>query len=685
MSAIPAELIKKKVGLSLILVAFLGAGILAKDSAKPAQPSARLQRVEQIAVELPGAQGEAPLRLSLPELMKTFNVPGLSIAVIENYKIVDAKAYGVIAPGSSTPVTAKTLFQAGSISKPVAATGALSLVEQGKLSLDENVNNKLTTWKVPENQFTQTEKVTLRRLMSHTAGLTVHGFPGYDVDAPVPSIVQVLNGEKPANTDPIRVDIVPGTKSRYSGGGVTIEQLMMMDVSGRQFPALMRALVLDKIGMTDSSYEQPLPPARAVMTAGGAYGDGKPVHGKWHIYPEMAAAGLWTTPTDLAKFAIEIALSKQGKANHILSQKMTQEMLTPVVDNVGLGLFMEKDTPGQFGHNGADEGFQALLTMNADTGNGIALMADSDNGISVMNYVLRRVVKEYAWTYKMEPDVAGDLFLLCKLKGTAKALAQYDALKQSKSGVSDGAPPNYEAIINSLGYRLLYGGKEQDAVEVLEKNVREYPQSSNVYDSLGEAYMKVGKKDLAIQNYEKSLQMNPKNNNAVEQLKKLKGEAMNPKVVDQDGFTVIGITARTTNAKEMTPDGVIGKQWMRIFQEGVLGKIPNKADASIIAIYTDYASDHNGEYTYVLGARVTSDAEVPEGMVAKKIPGGKFAMFTSDKGPAPQVVPATWMKINSLPQNAVGGDRLYRADYEIYDERARDPQNLQVDVYVGIR
>ena len=681
MSAIPARLIKQQVGLSLILVGFLGVGISAKDSAKPAQPSAHLQRVEEIAVELPGAPGEEPLHLSLPELMKTFNAPGLSIAVIENYKIVDVKAYGVIAPGSSTPVTTKTLFQAGSISKPVAATGALSLVEQGKLSLDENVNNKLTTWKVPENEFTQTEKVTLRRLMSHTAGLTVHGFPGYDVDAPVPSIVQVLNGEKPANTDPIRVDIVPGTKSRYSGGGVTIEQLMMMDVTGKKFPDLMRALVLDKIGMTDSSYEQPLPPARAAMTAGGAYGDGKAVHGKWHVYPEMAAAGLWTTPTDLAKFAIEIALSKQGKANHILSQKMTQEMLTPVKDNVGLGLFMEKDTPGQFGHDGADEGFQALLTMNADTGNGIALMADSDNGISVMNYVLRRVAKEYAWNYKMEPDFAGDLFLLAKLKGTEKALSQYDALKQSK----DGASPIREAILNSLGYRLLYGGKEQDAVEVFEKNVREYPQSSNVYDSLGEAYMKVGKKDLAIQNYEKSLQMNPKNNNAVEQLKKLKGEAMNPKVVDQDGFTVIGITARTTNAKEMTPDGAIGKQWTRIFQEGVLGKIPNKADASIVAVYTDYASDHNGEYTYLLGARVTSDAQVPEGMVAKKIPGGKFAVFTSDKGPAPQVVPTTWMKINSLPQNAVGGDRRYRADYEIYDERARDPQNLQVDVYVGIR
>src|SRR5579885_1731659 len=159
---------------------------------------------------------------------------------------------------------------------------------------------------------------------------------------------------------------------------------------------------------------------------------------------------------------------------------------------------------------------------------------------------------------------------------------------------------------------------------------------------------------------------------------------MNPKIVKQDGFTVIGIAARTSNANEMTAEGIIGKQWGRLFQEGILEKIPNRADSSIIAVYTDYASDHNGEYTYILGARVTSDANVPAGMVAKKIPGGKFAVFTSEKGPAPQVVPALWMKINSLPVGAVGADRVYKADYEIYDERARDPQNLQVDVYLGI-
>ncbi len=635
-----------------------------------------------MAIELEGKPGEPPLRLSLAELMKAYNAPGLSVAVIENYKIVDVKAYGVIEAGSSAPVTTRTLFQAGSISKPVAATAALHLVEQGKLSLDEDVNQKLTTWKVPENEFTATQKVTLRRLMSHSAGLTVHGFPGYDVNDALPTIVQVLNGEKPANTESVRVDIVPGTKSRYSGGGVTIEQLLMTDVTGKPLPALMRETVLDKIGMTDSSYEQPLPPARAGMTAGGTRGDGKEIHGKWHIYPEMAAAGLWTTPTDLARFAIEIALSKQGKANHVLSQKMTQEMLTPVMDEVGLGFFMEKDNPGQFGHNGADEGFQALLTMNADTGNGVAMMANSDNGISVMGAVLRRVAKEYGWSYKAQPpDPWEGLFLLAKLKGTEAALQRFDELKKQAGAVD-------EHTLNAVGYRLLYGGKESDAVEVFQKNVREYPQSSNVYDSLGEAYANTGQKDLAIQNYEKSLQLDPKNQNAVERLKKLRGDggqAMDPKVLEKDGFTVVGIAARTSNAREMTADGVIGKQWGRLMQEGLLAKIPNKADQNIIAAYTDYASDHDGEYTFLLGARVTSDADVPAGMVAKKVPGGKFARFTSEKGPAPKVVPELWMKINSLPKTAIGGDRMYRADFEIYDERAMDPRDLQMDVYIGVK
>ena len=261
------------------------------------QTPSRIARIESDVAAYPVGPGQAPLHFTLQQLMAQFHDPGLSVAVVDHFQIVWTKAYGVVATGSDVPVTTKTLFQAGSISKPVAATAALYMVEHGQLALDENVNDKLKSWRVPDNEFTQTEKVTLRRLMSHSAGLTIHGFPGYDVDAPLPTVVQVLNGEKPANTAPVRVDFVPGTKVRYSGGGVTIEQLLMTDVSGKPFPVLLRETVLDKIGMSASSYEQPLPPARAAATAWGTYTDGKPVHGKWHVYPEMAAAGLWTTPT----------------------------------------------------------------------------------------------------------------------------------------------------------------------------------------------------------------------------------------------------------------------------------------------------------------------------------------------------------------------------------------------------
>lgn len=194
-----------------------------KAGAQATAQDERIRKIEATAIDIPMRDKE-PLRMNLAQLMALYKVPALSIAVIEDYKIAWAKGYGTIGAGSNAPITTKTLFQAGSISKPVAATGALYLVEHGKLSLDEDVNAKLKTWKIPENEFTKEQKVTLRRLMSHTAGLTVHGFPGYDVNDKIQTLVQIFNGEGPANTAPIRVDVVPGTLERYSGGGVTIEQ-----------------------------------------------------------------------------------------------------------------------------------------------------------------------------------------------------------------------------------------------------------------------------------------------------------------------------------------------------------------------------------------------------------------------------------------------------------------------------
>ncbi len=500
----------------LFITSVLCTGSQAWSQSKLADQQAQIEKLEDTAVDVSLGPNEPPLQLSLQKLMELYKIPAFSIAVIDNYQVVWAKAYGVADAGANKPVTTRTLFQAGSISKPVAATGALYLVEEGKLSLDEDVNQELKTWKVPENEFTKTQKVTLRRLMSHTAGLTVHGFPGYDVDAPRPTLVQIFNGEKPANTAPIRVDAVPGTLERYSGGGVTIEQQLVIDVTGTPFPQFMHDTVLEKIGMADSSYAEPLPADWAARTAAGTYADGKPVHGRWHIYPEMAAAGLWTTPTDLAKFAIEIALSKQGKANHVLSEKITNQMLTPVKDEVALGFFLDEANPGLFGHSGADEGFQALLTMNANTGKGLVIMANSDHGLFAARFVLQSVANEYRWNQKWGPETLSTLFLLAKVKGPAAALQHYTEIK-----TSDAKSVNEETL-NNLGYLLLQEGQAPAAITVFQRNVQEYPQSWNVYDSLGEAYMDAGQKYLAISNYEKSVELNPNNDNGIEKLKQLK-------------------------------------------------------------------------------------------------------------------------------------------------------------------
>src|SRR5689334_6546405 len=326
------------------------------------------------------------------------NIVGLSIAIIEHSQIVKTAGYGVIDKETKAPVTTNTHFQAGSISKPVSTFGVLHLVEEKKLSLDEDVNLKLKTWKVPENEFTKEEKVTLRRILSHNAGLTVHGFPGYNVLGPTPNLVQVLDGEKPANTSAIRVDIPPGSKVRYSGGGFTVMQEMAIDVTGEPFARFEQESVLVPLGMTNSSFEQPPPRSIATNTAHGYYSNGDAVKGWWHVYPEISAAGLWTTPTDLARYAIAVEQSFAGATNPVISQKLTREMLTPQKEGVGLSLFLERSGKNlRFKHGGRDEGFDALLVAYAEQGFGAVLMINSNDNSGALERIVEFIAREYKW------------------------------------------------------------------------------------------------------------------------------------------------------------------------------------------------------------------------------------------------------------------------------------------------
>ena len=357
----------------------------------------RIKRIENGLLPPVIIKGQPVEPMKLADRMKFYKTPGLSVAVINHGRIEWARGYGVREVNGDV-ITAETLFQAASISKPVAAMAALRLVQEGKLNLDEDVNRKLVSWKVPENEFTKTKIVTLRELLSHSAGLTVHGFGGYERDAPVPTLLQVLDGVKPANSEPVRVDTLPGTKFRYAGGGYEVLQQLLLDVTGERFPALMQDTVLGRIGMAHSTYEQPLPKERWPEAAVGYRATGEKVQGDWHTYPEMAAAGLWTTPTDLASFVIELQQSLAGKSNKVLSQEITKQMLSPQVDDWGLGIkLLGKDSSARFTHSGVNEGFRCILVGYNSAGRGAVLMTNSDSGGKLNDELLASIAKEYDW------------------------------------------------------------------------------------------------------------------------------------------------------------------------------------------------------------------------------------------------------------------------------------------------
>ena len=478
--------------------------------------AARIGRVEQGLPPVPLADGQM-LQMDLQQWMEFFRIPGVSVAVFDDFKLVWMKSYGVRESGKPLPVTLETTFQAASISKPVTAMAVMRLVQEGKLSLDENINDKLVSWKVPDNEFTSHEKVTLRRLLSHSAGLTVHGFPGYGVGEPLPTTVQILNGEKPANSPPVRVETVPGTKFQYSGGGLTVVQLMLVDHLQKPFPQLMAETILQPLGLNHSSYEEPQPPARAATSTTAHNASGKPIPGKWHIYPEMAAAGLWTTPGDLAEVAIEVAKSKHGKSNRVLSTASAGQMLTIQADPVGIGFFLDPKSD-QFTHNGGNEGFRCLLLAFSESGAGLVIMTNSDNGGTLFGPLAASVAKEYRWpSFTAEPTPEFVRFQVITRKlGVAKAIADYGSLR-AQGSAKDFGPGD----LNGSGYELLGAGQVEDAVQVFRANVALYPDDANAYDSLAESYLAAGNKDLATKNYQRSLELNPKNDNAVKMLAKL--------------------------------------------------------------------------------------------------------------------------------------------------------------------
>lgn len=376
---------------------FFFPALLIAQTAKGPDTDELIHKVESCLPPPVVVKGEPPACTPLLTRMQQLHIPGVSIAVVHNGVIDWARGYGIAAPDNK-PVTAETIFQAGSISKPVASMATLRLVQEGKLSLDTDVNTQLTSWKIPPSDAAPSAVVTLRELMTHTAGMTVHGFPGYAPGTPVPTLVQVLNGEKPANTAPIRIETPPGTKWNYSGGGITIMQQLVIDVTHVPYPKLLHDTVLAPIGMTHSTYEQPLPTALQSNAAAPYDVHGVALPEGAHTYPEMAAAGLWTTPSDLGRYIIENQQSLQGKANHVLSQSMTKQMMTTDMGSWGLGVEIGGSPSNPyFTHGGVNAGFEALFVGYENNGDGAAIMTNAQGGSRICSEIMSAIAVTYSW------------------------------------------------------------------------------------------------------------------------------------------------------------------------------------------------------------------------------------------------------------------------------------------------
>lgn len=498
---------------------FLLASCATADAPAPAS-GAPLVAIERGMPEIP-LTGEAPLQLTFSQWMDALAIPGVSVAVIDDYQVVWADGFGVRDANTRRPMDRLTVLQAGSIAKPVTAMAALRAVEHGELALDTDISASLAGWQIPANEFTAQQPVTLRRLLSHTAGITPGGFEGYMPDALFPQTVQILNGAPPANSPSAEVLALPGTTMAYSGQGYTIVQLLLLNRGDETFPKLMHTAVLGPLDMRNSTFGQPLIRQFESRAASGHTFGGGVLEGRWRVHPEMAAAGLWTTPSDLAQVAIEMARARRGASARVLSHEMAQRMLTEERESSAMG-WMLGPAGGMFWHNGGTQGYRASMRMYSETGDGIVILTNSDNGQDIMPALMNAVAAYWQWSVytprTISPIVTAKL--IASQRGVERALAEYRTLRESQ-------PPRLfgPGDLNGWGYALLEQRRTEDALRVFTENVGYYPDNAYAYDSLGEAQLAAGQQEQAIQSYRRSLELDPSNSNATEVLARIEAPA----------------------------------------------------------------------------------------------------------------------------------------------------------------
>jgi CubicO group peptidase (beta-lactamase class C family) len=336
-------------------------------------------------------------RWTMEERLAHWDCPAVSVAVIEDGALAWAEGFGLIEKGRDAEPNTQTVFSGASISKPLTAALALQFVARGVFDLDADVNRYLTSWKLPQNEFTEVAPVTLRRLLSHTAGTTVHGFGGFPPDGPLPTLIDVLEGRPPARTAPVRVDKVPGGSTRYSGGGTLIVQLMLEEASGQPFAQLARRALFEPLDMTRTTFENPLPDAWRDNAAVG-HEDGDALPGKWVCVPQLAAGGVWTTPGDYARFMIACRDAWLGRPGALLPQALARQMMTPQGGEFGLGWeLVPRESGLLFGHGGSNDGYQCESKCFLESGRGAVVMTNAESGLLFYWEVFAAVARAHGW------------------------------------------------------------------------------------------------------------------------------------------------------------------------------------------------------------------------------------------------------------------------------------------------
>lgn len=335
---------------------------------------------------------------TIAEQMAKYKVNGMSIAVIHNYQIAWAKGYGWADVAEQKPMTTETLFEPGSISKTLNAVGILKLAQDKKVDLYTDINQFLKSWKFPYDSLSKGKKINLAQLLSHQAGLTVHGFPGHDINGPIPTVYEVLEGKAPSFTPAVRSAFEPDLYFQYSGGGTTISQVLLSDVTGQAYDVWMYENVLKPIGMVNSTYAQPPAKEKWSLCSSAYNGDGTPIERKFHVYPEQAAAGLWMTPSDLCRYIIDMQLAWKGKPSKVLSPEMVKLHLTPYNNGpTAMGTFIEgHDGVDYFQHGAGNDGFCGQFYGSMEDGYGVVIFLNSDNG-RLLGEVINSVAKAYNW------------------------------------------------------------------------------------------------------------------------------------------------------------------------------------------------------------------------------------------------------------------------------------------------